>query len=354
MERIMRYFDEAAYLAANSDVAAAVRNGDLPSGRMHFEIYGLAEGRSLGLPSRRDRMLHGLDPASQQGVELGPLMTPIVHKEEGRILYVDHAETKTIRAKYAGDPHVDSARIVPIDVAWGSGRLQDAFAPGFLANYVLASHVIEHVPDLVTWLADIRDILAPRGQLRLAVPDRRYTFDFLRRETELHEILDAYVQRATVPTPHVVLDHLLNFREVDLHQAWRGTLDPAALPPRFSVAEAIAKAREVIAQATYLDVHCWVFTPSSFAQLMEQATAAGLVRFACVDVQFPRPFDNDFVTGLLPSDNVPAMVASWRQMRERAEQLDPPELRMGWTPDGAACQGGGADRPPEAASGGSG
>ena len=241
-------------------------------------------------------------------------------------------------------------------MAWGSGRLQDAFAPGFLANYVLASHVIEHVPDLVTWLADIRDILAPCGQLRLAVPDRRYTFDFLRRETELHRILDAYVQRATVPTPHVVLDHFLNFRRVDLHQAWRGTLDPAALPPVFSVVEAIAKAREVIAQGTYLDVHCWVFTPSSFARLMEQATAAGLVRFACVDVQFPRPFDNDFVTGLRPSDNVQAIVSSWRQMRERAEQLDPLELRIGWTPpDGAACQGsGGADRPPDAASGGSG
>jgi hypothetical protein len=96
------------------------------------------------------------------------------------------------------------------------------------------------------------------------------------------------------------------------------------LPPTFSVAEAITNAREVTAQGAYLDVHCWVFTPTSFARLMEQATAAGLARFACVDVQFPRPFDNDFVTGLEPSDNVPAMVASWRQMRERAEQLDSP------------------------------
>jgi methyltransferase family protein len=324
MERIMRHFDEAAYLAANPDVAVAVHNGNLPSGRMHFEIYGLAEGRSLGMPSRRDRMLYGLDPSSQQGVELGPLTTPIVHKHEGRILYVDHADTETIRAKYARHPHVDCARIVPIDVAWVSGRLQDAFEPGFQADYVLASPVIEHVPDLVTWLADIHDILAPSGLLRLAVPDRRYTFDFLRRETELHEVLDAYVQRATVPTPHVVLDHCLNFRTVDLHQAWRGTLDPANLPPTFSVAEAITNAREVTAQGAYLDVHCWVFTPTSFARLMEQATAAGLARFACVDVQFPRPFDNDFVTGLEPSDNVPAMVASWRQMRERAEQLDSP------------------------------
>jgi hypothetical protein len=322
MERIMRHFDEATYLAANPDVAVAVHNGDLPSGRMHFETYGLAEGRSLGMPSRQERMRYGLDLSSQQGVELGPLMTPIVQKHEGRILYVDHADTETIRAKYAGHPHVDCARIVPIDVSWASGRLQDAFEPRFQADYVLASHVIEHVPDLVTWLADIRDILAPRGQLRLAIPDRRYTFDFLRRETELHEVLDAYVQRATVPTAHVVLDHCLNFRTVDLHQAWRGTLEPANMTPTFSVADAIAQARKVLAEGVYLDVHCWVFTPTSFARLMERATAAGLVRFACVDMEFPRPFDNDFVTGLRPSNDVAAMVASWRQVLEKAEQLD--------------------------------
>jgi hypothetical protein len=80
----MRHFDEARYLAANPDVAIAVQNGDLPSGRVHFEIYGLTEGRDLGMPSRRERMLYGLDLSSRQDVELGPLMTPIIQKHDGR------------------------------------------------------------------------------------------------------------------------------------------------------------------------------------------------------------------------------------------------------------------------------
>ncbi len=42
-------FDEAGYLAANPDVAAAVRRGDVPTGRMHFEAFGRAEGRHLRL-----------------------------------------------------------------------------------------------------------------------------------------------------------------------------------------------------------------------------------------------------------------------------------------------------------------
>jgi len=40
-------FDEDAYLAANPDVAAAVRRGDVVSGRRHFDDIGWSEGRAL-------------------------------------------------------------------------------------------------------------------------------------------------------------------------------------------------------------------------------------------------------------------------------------------------------------------
>jgi hypothetical protein len=43
-----RLFDENAYLAANPDVAAAVRAGKVASGRDHYEQWGRAEGRSAG------------------------------------------------------------------------------------------------------------------------------------------------------------------------------------------------------------------------------------------------------------------------------------------------------------------
>jgi SAM-dependent methyltransferase len=38
-------FAESAYLAANPDVWAAVKRGDLESGRQHFEVFGYKEGR---------------------------------------------------------------------------------------------------------------------------------------------------------------------------------------------------------------------------------------------------------------------------------------------------------------------
>ena len=38
-------FDERGYLAANPDIAEAVRTGQQASGRTHFEMFGLGEGR---------------------------------------------------------------------------------------------------------------------------------------------------------------------------------------------------------------------------------------------------------------------------------------------------------------------
>jgi hypothetical protein len=52
-----------------------------------------------------------------------------------------------------------------------------------------------------------------------------------------------------------------------------------------------------------------------------------------VDLQFPRAFDNDFVTGLRPSDR-PGRSRELVQMREREEQLDQPADWAGHREDG--------------------
>ncbi len=45
LERYLEFFDEAFYLAAYPDIAAAVQGGHLPNGRYHYEQYGFTEGR---------------------------------------------------------------------------------------------------------------------------------------------------------------------------------------------------------------------------------------------------------------------------------------------------------------------
>ena len=186
-------FNEEEYLAANPDVADAVRAGACPSGATHYALYGRNENRPLTLSpktnpdapdaSRRDRILARLDLKNLNGLEIGALAAPLVLPSDGNIFFVDHCDTKTLREKYASDSSVTVEKIVEVNAVWGALSLQDCIGAVRKVDYVLASHVIEHVPDLVTWLAEIRSILRPDGTLRLAVPDRRFTFDYLRPES---------------------------------------------------------------------------------------------------------------------------------------------------------------------------
>ncbi|WP_204280240.1 hypothetical protein, partial [Raoultella ornithinolytica] len=72
---------------------------------------------------------------------------PILPKADGyRVLVIDHADQEELRTKYR--PHgVDISRIEPVDaIDDGSefGALSDD-GEGF--DYILASHVFEHLPD---------------------------------------------------------------------------------------------------------------------------------------------------------------------------------------------------------------
>ena len=84
------------------------------------------------------------------GVEIGPLANPIVSRDDGRIIYVDHQNAEGLRQKYANNPDVAVMDIVDVDAIWGSNTLQEAIGPGVAVDYVVASHVVEHVPDLIS------------------------------------------------------------------------------------------------------------------------------------------------------------------------------------------------------------
>ena len=137
----MQAFNEASYLAANPDVDAAVTAGQLPSGLTHYTLHGFNENRPLRpnvrgipftfpfapglLPQRRDKILANLNLPQLDGIEIGALTAPLVTPNEGRIRYVDHADTPTLREIYRHHDAVDIEKIVSVDAVWGKNTLQD-------------------------------------------------------------------------------------------------------------------------------------------------------------------------------------------------------------------------------------
>lgn len=208
---------------------------------------------------RTSRALAHIDIRDGIGLEIGPLTSPVVAPDMGRVRYVDHLSTEGLATKYRDSTTVDESALVEIDFVHSDSRLSDVVG-GERFDYVIASHVIEHVPDIIGWLAQIAAVLDTGGILSLIIPDKRYCFDLIRPLSTPLEMLDAHRLAARVPTPKQVYDSLSQSVVVDAEDAWRGVADP---PRKHTESVAISKAMEAL-HGEYVDVHCWVFTPQSF------------------------------------------------------------------------------------------
>jgi len=281
------------------------------------------------MQTRREKLLASLDLQKQVGAEIGPLHNPLIRREDGHVIYIDHKCAEDLRKSYANDPNVQPESI-QVDAIWGGHTLQQAIAEYFqntdgslrALDYVVASHVIEHVPDLVTWLQEIRSVLTPVGEVRLAIPDKRFTFDYLRSPTQLADVLAAYVARARIPNTHCLLDFCLNEVAVDTVAAWQGKLNVAELKKAHTVEGALWVARDALMNGSYHDVHCWVFTPCSFANLLVELAQADLIDFACAEFYEPEPNTNEFIVNLRVCEDKAAVLNSWKHMAELAEAAE--------------------------------
>lgn len=214
-----------------------------------------------------------------RGLEIGPLTRALVHRHEGDVHYVDVHDQEGLRAAYADQPSVDKSLIPVIDYTIiqpdGSAlSLSAAAAAGAPFEWVVASHVIEHVPDVIGWLADIAELVSDDGVLVLAVPDRRYCFDVHRPPTSVGAMLQAHRSGDVVPSVRAVYDHFS--RAVDNHatELWAGIV-PTYARTIHTREEALERVEESIA-GRYVDCHVWIFTAELFLEQMRELRRTGL------------------------------------------------------------------------------
>jgi len=222
--------------------------------------------------NRSESILHGLALETSKILEIGPLYKPLLWKGVHDVYYLDHLNTSELRAKYKDDPSVPAEAIIDVDFVQTGRNLAEAAAPRGPYDIVVASHVIEHVPDLVHWLWSIGEVLKPGGTLCLAVPDKRFTFDMLRRLTTIKDIDEAWAERRWRPPLDIVCDSYRNSVGMEASAVWNGTLDSDAIAIGWP-AEIVNRWIERHQNNEYVDVHCWVFTPWSFLALIGKIAA---------------------------------------------------------------------------------
>jgi predicted SAM-dependent methyltransferase len=273
-------FDEAEYLEANPDVLAAVKEGKFRSGREHYEIHGEREGRKIrrlfGITSREEKVFYILDKKGL-GLEIGPSHNPIAPKKKGFNVHIlDHASSADLRHKYQGHG-VNLDSIEEVDFVWHGEPFQELIGKTNCYDWIIASHVIEHVPDFISYLQQCEALLKPTGVLSLVIPDKRYCFDYFSSSSSTGNVLDAYAEKRERPSHGQIFDHIANASKRNGNIAWGldGLAGADELMHTFT--EAQAHWARSLSTTDYIDVHCWRFTPASFRLLISDLQSLGLI-----------------------------------------------------------------------------
>ncbi|WP_197518398.1 hypothetical protein, partial [Mycobacterium sp. E3198] len=113
--------------------------------------------------------------------------------------------------------------------------------------------------------------------------DKRYIFDRLRGLTTATDWIGAWLQKTTRPTPVQILDFLSNVVNHNGDMFWAEKIEPHDLTHLHHPREALRIAVEALDSDEYRDVHCWVFTPRSFCNLLRRLSVFGLLDFYVAD-----------------------------------------------------------------------
>jgi predicted SAM-dependent methyltransferase len=230
------------------------------------------------MTARAEAML-GAVSRSAKIIEIGPSHNPALPKADGwNVRTLDHATQAELVVKYAADPNVDTSRIEEVDYVWQGGSLAEAVPQSEHGSFdaFVASHVIEHTTDLIAFFEAAQVLLKPSGLVGLAIPDKRYCFDYFQPLTTVGAVLDAHLARRSRHQPGTVFDHFAYAVMRSGAGAW--SQQPVT---DLRLMHDLDGARHFLDAATrsdaaYMDSHNWRFTPASFQLLMLELGWLGL------------------------------------------------------------------------------
>ena len=245
------------------------------------------------MTSRAERLLSLADCEDECGLEIGPLDKPLVKRHPGRrIFYCDYASRDELRRKSSDDPNVNIDLIPEIDFV--SPKISADTFGGMRFDYILASHVIEHVPNMIGWLKHLLSALTQNGRIILAIPDRRYTFDYIRPLSTVGQLVESYLAKRSIPTFSQVYDGFSKAVRADTLKCWTNSEYPDLLEPYFTKNLALRLADDAFQNGTYHDCHCWVFTYSSFVEIINEINELGILNVQILAKFEPQPDTNEF------------------------------------------------------------
>lgn len=231
--------------------------------------------------SREEKVLRHINK-SGIGIEIGPSHNPIAPKRKGyNVHIIDHMNREDLISKYESHG-LNLDNIEEVDFVWQGESYAELTQTQKFYDWIIASHLIEHTPDLIGFLQDCDSILKEDGVLSLVIPDKRYCFDHFRPITGLSKIIDSHYEQNSIHTPGTVAEYYLNVVAQNGNIAWdsktRG--DYSFI---HTIDNALQGMDSVLKDKAYIDVHSWCFVPHSFRLMIQDLFNLGLISFQEVE-----------------------------------------------------------------------
>jgi predicted SAM-dependent methyltransferase len=267
-----------------------------------------------------------LDPTSRtllarfltgSGIELGPGSHPMPLPFPGvSIQYVDRWEPEENHKLFTNIDAGASFRkpdvIANLDV-----DALSAFADE-TQDFVIASHLLEHLVDPLRQLSEMHRVLKPGGVLLVFLPDRRFTFDRKRSPTPLAHLIEDHREQATIASDEHVEDYLRNT------DVWDPSWNEQAIQEQFE-----------LNRRRSIHVHCW--SEDEFLPVLEHSILEMRMRWELLDAAFIADasdgFEFGFVLRRASGDATPDVLAqhlrlSWQALAAKARHRTDSDRQM--------------------------
>jgi 2-polyprenyl-3-methyl-5-hydroxy-6-metoxy-1,4-benzoquinol methylase len=219
--------------------------------------------------SRRDFINKNIDSSGIKILEIGAFDYPTFSRDEANISYCDYFTKEELFANYNSAKPERVKNAVDIDYVIKDNNFSKYINQKF--DLVIANHVIEHVPNIISWMQNISLILNKGGLLFLSVPDKEYTFDKIRPLTSITQTIRNYNENVEAPTIYHVYEHLYFYRPIRANDVWNDNYQHLLHKKRIANScIAMEIARKEVTNNNYVDVHCNVFTYKSFLEIFEE------------------------------------------------------------------------------------
>jgi SAM-dependent methyltransferase len=289
-------------------------------------------------PTRQEKVLWGIS-RNMRILEIGPSYNPVAPRAAGwRSFSLDHASQEELRDKYRGMQPIE--RIEPVDYIWKGGPLEGAIPTEQHGTFdaIIASHVIEHFPDPLAFFFSAAAILSEAGRISLAIPDKRFMFDFFKPVTQTSDYLYAHFSGRTRHSKKTAFDNIaLNVREGQDYVWSRRLVGNFGFFGRDVLRDAyeIFNRTEESEADEYVDYHNSVYTPSSFELIIFELGQLEILPFA-IENRFPTSGCEFYVTlrkckparldpDALAAERLRLMKAVIRELGDQARYLETDE-----------------------------